>query len=437
MLESTGTVKNTESQAEDMKRVHFKPFFCRAGIAIAMLFAFSSMNNPALSSPQYDGGRPFFADQSESVNDGFATSRSENRSNPPTTQDNPVRLEVREVPDATEVVVEKEVRDVTEAPTVVKSPEVVDTNPSNRPVTLEEMPDWQLMHSNELPFGDYFIDTRIVGAVRYHADFSLETEYDILRELSNIQKDLSQYLAIGHPQETIEVFFFSSKDTYRKFLAVELPEAPYDRDALYIKLKAPGMVLVFRDPSIKENLRHEMTHAFLHACMPYVPLWLDEGLAKYFEMPRETRARVNPYFTTISRKITFGQVPSLTRLEKLKYFDQMGNNEYCEAWSWVHFMIHHSRETHQMLAGYLRLLAERGDRTPPLEPYLTKTVPETKKAYLDHYRNWKSNQESSARPNTSTKQSSVEPTKPSSEKTPANERTTSRFALGWSESVFR
>ena len=398
--------------------MHSKLLFFSTGIvfAVAVLLTFPTRSGFS----QSQGSRAFFAEQTAEDNDGFATSRrgksqenSEKEEDADSAQDETARIETR----ARE-----------------------DEDPNNRPVTLEEMPDWQLMHSEELPFGDYFIDTRLVGAVRYHADFSLEKEYDILRELSCIQKDLSQYLAIGHPKETIEVFFFSSKDSYRKFLANELPEAPQDRQALYVKQSAPGMVVILRGPDIKEDLRHEMTHAFLHACMPYVPLWLDEGLAEYFEKPRETRARVNPYFTSVSRKITFSQVPSMSRLEKMKYFDQMGNNEYCEAWSWVHFMIHHSRETHQMLAGYIRLLAERGDKTPPLEPYLTKTVTDPKKAYLDHFRNWKSRNDLNARPNTSTKQSSAPPVAPAKappaekeEKEPAK----SRFALGWSDSLFR
>ena len=251
------------------------------------------------------------------------------------------------------------------------------------------MRDWLLMHSPELPFDDYFIDTRIVGAVRYHADFSLENEFDILRELADIQKDLSLYLAISAPKETIEVFFFHSKDTYRRFLATEFPKAPRDRPALYIKQTGPGMVLIVRNPEMQEDLRHEMTHAFLHATMSYVPIWLDEGLAEYFEKPRETRATNNSYFTSISRKIIFGQVPSIARLEKMKNFVQVEANDYCEAWSWVHFMIHYSPETHQMLAGYMRLLAEQGEKTPPIELYLIKTVQDLKRAYLNHFRNWK------------------------------------------------
>ncbi|MDR1385956.1 MAG: DUF1570 domain-containing protein [Planctomycetaceae bacterium] len=253
----------------------------------------------------------------------------------------------------------------------------------------EEELGWDLVHSDVLPFEGYFIDTRIVGAVRYHADFPLEREYEILRELKNIQKDLSAYLAIPRPRETIEVFFFQTEETYRKFLAVEFPDAPFDRRSLYIKDKGPGMVLVVRNPEINEDLRHEMTHAFLHSTIRFVPLWLDEGLAEYFEKPRETRATENPYFKTIARKTVFNSVPSLNGLEKLLYFDQMGAEEYCHAWSWVHFMIHHSRKTHETLAGYIRLLDEYGDKTPHIEGYLSKTTTDLKKEYLEHFRNWK------------------------------------------------
>ena len=422
-LSKTEDTRNS-GQINDMQQVNFKPlrFETVIIIATAVLLTLSCESSLIAQSSKDNGSRAFFAEKTEDTNDGFASSRktkseenSEKEENTKSAQEKPLQTEIRNT----------EIRNVE------------DDDPNNRPVTLEEMPDWQLMHSEILPYGDYFIDTRIVGAVRYHADFSLEKEYEITRELSNIQKDLSQYLAIGHPKETIEVFFFASNEKFKKFLAVELPEAPYDRTALYVKQSGPGMVVILRGPDLKEDLRHEMTHAFLHACMPYVPLWLDEGLAEYFEKPRETRARVNPYFTSVSRKVTFNQVPSMTRLEKMKYFDQMGNNEYCEAWSWVHFMIHHSRETHQMLAGYIRLLSEYGEKTPPLEPYLTKTVPDAKKAYLEHFRNWKSRTEVSAKPNASTKQTSVAPVAP--EKTPPAEKepAKSRLAFGWGESLFR
>jgi len=304
------------------------------------------------------------------------------------------------------------------------------------PEMLNELPGRQLKHSKVLPYGGYFTDTRIVGAVRYHADFSLETESDILREISDLQKDLKQYLAIPDPQETIEVFFFQSDANYREFLRNEFPEAPKDRRALYIKKESgPGMVLTVNGPDLREDLRHELTHAFLHAAISYIPLWLDEGLAEYFEKPRETRASENPYFKKISRRITFGMVPLIGQLEKMVYFEQMGAVEYCEAWSWVHFMLHHSRQTHLTLAGYMQLLAENGNDTPPLEGYLSKAVPDVKKSYLEHFRGWKNRQNidvDTTVQNTDGKQP-VSEDKTTAEK----EQTGMRMTRGWTESLFR
>ena len=31
---------------------------------------------------------------------------------------------------------------------------------------------------------------------------------------------------------------------------------------------------------VAEDLRHEVTHGYLHTMVPHVPLWLDEGLAQ-------------------------------------------------------------------------------------------------------------------------------------------------------------
>ena len=299
-----------------------------------------------------------------------------------------------------------------------------------------ELPGQQLKHSKVLPFGDYFTDTRIVGAVRYHADFSLETESDILCELSDLQKDLKQYLAIPDPQETIEVFFFQSDATYQKFLRNEFPEAPKDRRALYIKKEpGPGMVLTVNGPDLGEDLRHELTHAFLHAAIAYVPLWLDEGLAEYFEKPRETRASENPYFKKVSRRIAFGRVPLISRLEKVIYFEQMGTNEYCEAWSWVHFMLHHSRQTHLTLAGYIQLIAENGQDTPSLEGYLLQVVPDTQKSYLEHFRNWK-NRENVDVVATAQNMDSEQPI-PEDGTVSEKKQAEPRMTRGWTESLFR
>jgi hypothetical protein len=52
------------------------------------------------------------------------------------------------------------------------------------------------------------------------------------------------------------------------------------------------MVFAYRGEDFETDLRHECTHALLNAALPVVPLWLDEGLAEYFEvLPQSAIAR--------------------------------------------------------------------------------------------------------------------------------------------------
>ena len=58
--------------------------------------------------------------------------------------------------------------------------------------------------------------------------------------------------------------------------------------------------MAYRNPEFGNDLRHECTHALLHAVLPAVPLWLDEGLAKYFEVQRASRAYGHPYLSSFA-----------------------------------------------------------------------------------------------------------------------------------------
>ncbi|GIT30210.1 MAG: hypothetical protein Ct9H300mP1_22560 [Planctomycetaceae bacterium] len=47
-----------------------------------------------------------------------------------------------------------------------------------------------------------------------------------------------------------------------------------------------------------EDLRHEFTHGVLHSSLKRVPLWLDEGLAEYFEVVGPKPGGVNTEYPT-------------------------------------------------------------------------------------------------------------------------------------------
>lgn len=238
---------------------------------------------------------------------------------------------------------------------------------------------------------------RLYGVVQVLANFPLTEIEPILGEIALLQTDLHRYMGVPSPNETIELCLFKDEKSYLAFLKDVFPKAPRDRRALYIKMdNQPGTLLVQRSKEFEIDLRHEMTHAIIHASIPVVPIWLDEGLAKYFEVPPDERSAKNPYMKPVRRNTRFGAVPSLKRLERLEHIGQMGVREYRDSWAWVHFLVHHSQDTHRLLAGYLQLLAtlpkpesSSGERPiPALSPYLDDRMERVRDKYREHFRTW-------------------------------------------------
>ncbi|MDR0871019.1 MAG: DUF1570 domain-containing protein [Planctomycetaceae bacterium] len=245
-------------------------------------------------------------------------------------------------------------------------------------------------------YSKYLPHTAVCGVVVVQANFPLTEIQPILEEILLLQRDLNLYIGVPAAKEKIELCLFGDEKSYQQFLRTVFPNAPRDRRALYIKLdKKPGTLLVQKTEDFEIDLRHEMTHAVIHTSINYVPIWLDEGLAKYFEVPIQDRAADNSYMKQIRWNTKFGAVPPLTRLEKLQDISQMGSKEYRDSWAWVHFLIHYSPQTHRLLAGYLQLLATLSDpqktaqsktlKIPPLEAYLEDAVQNPKERYREHF----------------------------------------------------
>ena len=132
--------------------------------------------------------------------------------------------------------------------------------------------------------GADWTDTRKAGPFTCRADFSLAAHDGLLGDLAQLQTDLTRSLGIAPAGEQIEVYLFHDQATYARYLGRYLPGVPYRR-ALYVKGNAPGRVFAYKGEQFEMDLRHECTHALLHAALPQVPLWLDEGLAVYFQLP--------------------------------------------------------------------------------------------------------------------------------------------------------
>jgi len=231
-------------------------------------------------------------------------------------------------------------------------------------------------------------DQRSLGPIVCRADFSLAGQEALFREVADVQRELQRILGIAPARQPIEVFLFHDEAAYARYIQARFPQAPYRR-ALYVKSSGPGQVFVFRGKDLPVDLRHECTHAFLHASLPAVPLWLDEGLAEFFEVPADKRAFDNPHLSLpFKTEIQFGRVPRLSDLESRRDLAEMSAIDYRNAWAWVHLMLYGSPEAHEELTRYLAELAGGGE-PGELGPRLTRRLPDLEQRFLRHFRSWR------------------------------------------------
>lgn len=218
-------------------------------------------------------------------------------------------------------------------------------------------------------------------------DFELRPDLPLFRELGKLREEILAELQLPTPPTSalIYVYLFEDRDQYEKFMQSRYPSLPKRRAFFVAQPRGMSstddlMVYTFWGEHIRQDLRHELTHALLHSILKDVPLWLDEGLAEFFELPPEARGINRQHLMTLKRE---GLAPNLARLEQLTQVDQMTPAEYREAWAWVHFMLRGKPELRPILLGYLQQL--RKTATPgSLHPLLKAEAPDLDDDLLRH-----------------------------------------------------
>jgi hypothetical protein len=220
------------------------------------------------------------------------------------------------------------------------------------------------------------------------ADFEVRHDLPLFKELVDLREDVIRTLQLPSSSNRIMVYLFDDKDRYEQFMEAKFPELP-KRRAFFIGYSRTfgDELLVYtywgNGERIEQDLRHELTHALLHSVLKTVPLWLDEGLAEYFEIPPAAHA-FNAEHLKYLRHGPNGPIhPDLARLEELAKVEQMTPAEYREAWAWVHLMLHSNEDARKTLINYLKEL--RTTKTPaPLRPHLAAVFPTPETALERH-----------------------------------------------------
>ncbi len=232
-----------------------------------------------------------------------------------------------------------------------------------------------------------WVDSRVCGPFVVWAEFPLDGYRRLLGQLAGLQNDLQEYLGVPRASEAIEVYLFRDKQSYSRFIKANLRNVPYRR-ALYIKRQGPGQVFAYRSRQIATDLRHESTHALLHAVQPMVPLWLDEGLAEFFEVAPEKRAFENPHLGSLRWNLLLGNATKLESLEKTRSIGDLSQADYRHAWAWTHFMLLGPPQAREELVGYL---SDIRAKTPPghLSMRLGRRFSSPRRSLSAHFKSWK------------------------------------------------
>lgn len=210
-----------------------------------------------------------------------------------------------------------------------------------------------------------------LDGIELRSDYPITKDNPLVGQLRDLRIRLSHQLRLDPGKRPVVVYLFADEGRYASYMAEHFPGLP-NRRAFFVGSPGELAVYAFWGASVDADLRHECTHGLLHSSLGEVPLWLDEGLAEYFETdPRELR-RINTDHTKhLQVAIANGWRPDLQRLERLETVDQMQRADYQEAWAWVHFLMHESGTGRDVLLGYLHDLPNHSD-----PPSLAATVRE-------------------------------------------------------------
>ena len=235
--------------------------------------------------------------------------------------------------------------------------------------------------------GPAWIDRRNYGPFQCAATFSLAEFDHTFRNLGRLEYELQRTLAIPPGDRPTDVLIFGNQREHREFLARAFPRTPYRR-ALFVQTSGRGAVYAYRHRELAVDLRHECTHALLHANLPMVPLWLDEGLAEYFEMPDDQRAFGHPHMASLRWNLRLGLIQTIDSLEKAQSLADMGASEYRFAWAWTHFMLHGPKVAHRTLVHFF---SDIHLRNPPglLSTRLQEAVPDLSRRMVQHFKHWR------------------------------------------------
>jgi hypothetical protein len=192
------------------------------------------------------------------------------------------------------------------------------------------------------------------GPYAVYSNFPIAADAPAIRSLQSLENDIAANLGVRVTAEAppVEVYILNDRQSFMHFLKFYYPELP-PRRAFFLAQGTQRVVFTFLGERLEEDLRHEATHALLNVAYGDLPLWLDEGLAEYFEGPEGEHGLNAEHLGRLPRDLADGWKPDLLHLETLRSVRQMTPRDYRESWAWIHYLLNGSGSGKAALLSYL------------------------------------------------------------------------------------
>ena len=199
------------------------------------------------------------------------------------------------------------------------------------------------------------------GSIEVYAEFDPGIQ-DLWKHVDDVARELKVLVAVEPTDKPIQIILFRDQGSYLRYLASSVPQSR-QRRAIFYRNGDVYQVFAFRSRTLTTDLRHEVTHAILHQHLPFLPLWIDEGLAEYLEEPEAQRSDSSR--TKSARwRARMGWVPSLQSLENIPNAESMNADEYRDSWAMTCLLLNESDASRQALCDYLAVI-HRGEAPGP------------------------------------------------------------------------
>lgn len=231
------------------------------------------------------------------------------------------------------------------------------------------------------------------GMLEIEGDFRSDGLLPLLDELQTTHLDMKEILRLPDPKDVTLIRVFNDDFSLDEAIHEKMDVLPSRRTYFFEttrleqgqKVRQMEILVKYTD-CIADDLRHESVHGYLHSVCHKVPLWLDEGIAEYFEPERTVQGMQGRHINRLMlRKNSTGWLPDLTRLEKLEKTVQydMTIEDYAESWLWVHFLLNYNAQTRKLLQDFLASLDSW--RSPrPLSEQISDLYPNNSQLVRDY-----------------------------------------------------